>query len=467
MGISLDFRTISLFSGVIYAVFGMVLFQYSRKHKGFVGISAIGYGFLLGSAGSLLLSLRHFISDFASIVIANSASYIGLLLIYRGLFRFLGVTLPWEKYVSTLFLCVLVFCLVFFTYVVPDVNARILAYSTCVAVLFAIPGYGLFRSWTQSRRHPVLLLAMTFLAIDLYFAYRIIWTLNAEPLFDFMTAGMIHSLGAVSTNLMLILIAFTVLWLVSETYSERMEAMVEDRTRELRSAQDELLVKERLAVLGHLAGSISHEIRNPLAVVDSSVYLMKRRTAGRDEKLNESIERVHNNVRKATDIIESLLNLTRMEPPKTKPHAMADLINDAIQSNAVPESVEVVRKIPEDRIWVEVDGQQIGMALKNMIMNALQAMEGEGTLILGGRVVDGRFVELTLSDTGPGIPSEKLDKVFEPLFTTKAQGIGFGLSITKMIVDKHGGTVWAESSPGAGTTFHMTLPMASGSPASE
>ena len=203
MGISLDPRTIALLCGFISAVFGMVLLQYSRKHKEFVGISTIGYGFLLRSASGLLFSLRHFISDFASIVIANSASYIGILLIYRGLFRFLGVTLPWEKYVSTLFLCVLVFCLVFFTYVVPDVNARILAYSTCVAVLFAIAGYGLFRSWTQSRRHPVLLLAMTFLAIDLYYAYRIIRTLNAEPLFDFMTAGMIHSLIVVISILVI------------------------------------------------------------------------------------------------------------------------------------------------------------------------------------------------------------------------------------------------------------------------
>jgi signal transduction histidine kinase len=236
--------------------------------------------------------------------------------------------------------------------------------------------------------------------------------------------------------------------------------MVEARTRELQKAQAELLVKERLAVLGHFAGSISHEIRNPLAVIDTAAYFVKLKLAGRDEKLDQHLGRIQSNVKKITDIIESLLNLTRMEKPRTKPQALAELIEETLGSCKIPESVAVVKKIPADAVRVEVDVEQIRMAVKNLVNNAVQAMDGEGTLTLTGRVVNGDRVELLVSDTGPGIPAEQLESVFEPLFTTKAQGIGFGLSITKMIIEKHGGTIRADAAPDDGAAFTLTLPLA-------
>ncbi len=243
-----------------------------------------------------------------------------------------------------------------------------------------------------------------------------------------------------------------------QEYANGLEDMVTERTRELQEAQNELLVKERLAVLGHFAGSISHEIRNPLATIDSSGYFIKIRLKNGDEKVTEHLERIHNNVKKATDIIESLLNLTRMEKPKTKPCTMADLFEVAVRTSKIPKTVRVIREIPPDPVWMDVDPEQIRMALKNLIQNAVQAMEREGTLTLDGRVEEEGWLQLAVSDTGPGIPSEHLGKIFEPLFTTRAQGIGFGLSITEMIVENHGGTIQAESGPDGGARFVIMLP---------
>jgi PAS domain S-box-containing protein len=243
-----------------------------------------------------------------------------------------------------------------------------------------------------------------------------------------------------------------------QQYSQHLEEMVEARTRELQTAHDELLVKERLAVLGHFSGNISHELRNPLAVIDSAAYILKRRLAAEDDKIQHYLKNIRDNVQKATDIIESLLSLSRMEKPKTNPQDLAGLIQDAAHGGRIPETVKVVTDMPKAPVSVPVDSEQIRMALKNIITNAVQAMGGEGELTVSARVTDDDRAELTISDTGPGIPADQLEKIFEPLFTTKAKGIGFGLAITKMIVDNHGGMVRAETAPGGGARFVIMLP---------
>jgi PAS domain S-box-containing protein len=243
-------------------------------------------------------------------------------------------------------------------------------------------------------------------------------------------------------------------------YSEHLEEMVQERTQELHKAQEELLVKERLAVLGHFAGSISHEIRNPLSVIDTSVYLLKMKLGQGDEKIRQHMERITLNVHKATAIIESLLNLTRMEKPKTEEQDLIELIHETLPTSSIPDTVEIAADFPEDKVWVNVDKEQIRMALKNIIRNAVQAMNNSGKITVTANPGETGNVELVISDTGPGISQENIGKVFEPLFTTKAQGIGFGLAITQMIIESHGGTIRAESEPGKGASFILTFPTA-------
>ena len=241
-------------------------------------------------------------------------------------------------------------------------------------------------------------------------------------------------------------------------YSRRLEDMVDERGRELRAAQHKLILKEREAVLSHIAGSMSHEIRNPLAAIDSSVYYLGLRLGDGDDKVREHLDRITANVAKATEIIESLLNLTRMEPPKTRPHDLAALVLATVGGAEIPETVAVIPEAPETPVRVSADADQIRMAVKQIIDNAVQAMNGVGTITLTIRPVDPGQAELAISDTGPGIPPADLDRVFEPLFTTKAQGIGFGLSITQIIIENHGGGVRAESDEKGGAVFVLTLP---------
>ncbi len=244
-------------------------------------------------------------------------------------------------------------------------------------------------------------------------------------------------------------------------YSKNLEEMVKERTKELENAQEELLVKERLAVLGHFSGSISHELRNPLAVIDSSSYFLKMKLGGSNEKIDKHLEFISENVQKSTAIIQSLLNLSQMEKPKTEKINLAGLISETLSSAKIPETVEAIRNFPESELFVDVEPEQIRMALKNLIQNAVQAMNDAGTLTFTAQTLESAHVELVIADTGPGISPEHLEKVFEPLFSTKTHGIGFGLSITRMIIENHGGTIRAESKSESGAAFIITLPLTS------
>lgn len=242
-----------------------------------------------------------------------------------------------------------------------------------------------------------------------------------------------------------------------KNYAESLEQMVEARAAELKKAQKSLLVKERLAVLGHFAGSISHELRNPLAVLESSAYFLKMKLGQSDEKIDQHLNYISSNVKKSTAIIESLLNLSRMEKPKTESTGLNDLVLETLRSSAIPDTVNVHSSLPQPPVFIDIDGEQIRIALKNMINNAVQAMDGQGALTVKVIVMDEQRTDIEINDTGSGIAPDHIEKIFEPLFTTKARGIGFGLSITKMIIENHGGTIHVNSIPGKGTTFTISL----------
>ena len=238
-------------------------------------------------------------------------------------------------------------------------------------------------------------------------------------------------------------------------YSDKLEEMVE----ELRDAQENLLRSERLATLGQFSGSISHELRNPLGVIDSSAYYLKTKLKDADEKVQEHLDRIKSSVVSATTVIQSLLNLTRMKEPHLTRLELTPITSQAIATSKVPVTVKVIQDFSDQEILVNGDGEQLRMAFKNIVNNAVDAMDDKGTLTVRvGMTADGKG-EVSFVDTGPGIASENLDKIFQPLFSTKAKGIGFGLSIAKMIVDKQGGTIEAESELGKGATIITQLPL--------
>ena len=240
-------------------------------------------------------------------------------------------------------------------------------------------------------------------------------------------------------------------------YADHLEEMVAERTHDLEKAQEELILKERLAVLGNLSGSISHELRNPLAAIDSSVYLLKLKY-GDDDNAASHLQRIAANVGKANGIIQSLLDLTRMEGPRTRTRDLRDLIPDLLRGLGAPDGIRIKTDYADAEVPADVDARQIRMALKNFMENAIQAMDGDGTLSVSVLRTESGESAIVVSDTGPGIPPEEMKKIFQPLFSTRVHGIGFGLSIAKMIIEKHGGDLTAESIPGEGATFTVALP---------
>lgn len=228
---------------------------------------------------------------------------------------------------------------------------------------------------------------------------------------------------------------------------------------DLHANQEELVLNERLSALGKLSSGIAHEINNPLAVIDSSVYYLKMQANNEDEKTQLYLERIQEQARKATAIIQSLRNLTKMEEPDKEKLLLSTQIAEGIADIKVPSGIKVIEEIPSEDIYLYADKDQLKMAFRNIAANAIQAMKEKGVLAIGVGVNYDGWIEISFSDSGPGIEPENLDKVFEPFFSTKATGIGFGLAITKMVIEKHGGTIEAQSEHGRGASFIIRLPI--------
>ncbi len=243
-----------------------------------------------------------------------------------------------------------------------------------------------------------------------------------------------------------------------EEYARNLESMVEERTRQLRESQEKLLRAQRLAVIGELAGMVGHDLRNPLASMAGAIYYLKKRLGEKmDEKCLEMFELLERDIAYSNNIINDLLDYSReiqLTPSKTSPKA---LMRDALSTLNIPKNVKVLdltEKTPE----ITVDAEKIRRVLVNIIKNAFEAMPKGGTLTLKSRKI-GDKVEIAISDTGVGMSEETLKKLFQPLYTTKARGMGFGLSICKRFVEAHGGKISIKSQLGKGTTVTVMLPI--------
>ncbi|MBS7637101.1 hypothetical protein KEJ37_07230, partial [Candidatus Bathyarchaeota archaeon] len=243
-----------------------------------------------------------------------------------------------------------------------------------------------------------------------------------------------------------------------QVYADQLEEKVEERTRELREIQDKLLRAQRLAVIGELAGMVGHDLRNPLTSIAGATYYIKRRLSKAiDGKVKEMIELIEKNIGYSNKIINDLLDYSReikLDIAETSPKA---LVEEALASVEIPSNIHVV-KVVRNSPRIRADFEKVKRVLVNLIRNAVDAMPKGGTLIIKCWK-RGANVEFIVSDTGVGMSGETMKKLWTPLFTTKAKGMGFGLSICKRFVEAHGGTITVESALGKGSTFTVTLPI--------
>ncbi len=240
--------------------------------------------------------------------------------------------------------------------------------------------------------------------------------------------------------------------------NEELEQRVRDRTAELKAAQQQLLRKERLVVLGQLSGGLAHQIRNPLGAITNAGFLLKRRLDQHpDPDVQTTVDIVIEEALRANRTITDLLDYARIGPADPHPVPLDRLLDAALAAVSIPDSVSVVRDTQAAR--VDVDADQVRGALVNLLQNAVEAMPSGGRLRLSARR-EGAEVLLEVEDTGCGIPAHVLELLFEPLVTTKPLGIGLGLTTARALIENQGGRIRCSSQEASGTCFAVWLPEA-------
>ena len=245
---------------------------------------------------------------------------------------------------------------------------------------------------------------------------------------------------------------------VLQDHSKRLEAMVEERTEKLRGAQAQLVRREKLAALGQIAGGVAHELRNPLGAIKNTTYFLNMAIEEPRQEIMEALEIINKEVATSERIITSLLDFAHRKPSKRKRVKINDRIQETLSGITVPEDVEVVVQLDEAAPTIMADPDQLYQVFGNLIRNAIQAMPEGGRLTISSEASKPEWVTASFTDTGVGIDEEILGKVFEPLFTTKAKGIGLGLPLTRIIVEGHGGKIEVQSEIGKGATFTVFFP---------
>ncbi len=234
-------------------------------------------------------------------------------------------------------------------------------------------------------------------------------------------------------------------------YSDHLEELVEEKTKELKEA-------ERMAAMGEIAAMVGHDLRNPLTGIAGAVYYLKTKLGpNMDENLMKMLELAERNVAYSDKIINDLLDYSRkiyLEKTETTPQSIMREILSSIQ---ISKKIQVKdRTQPEPMITI--DTQKMKRVFTNIITNAIDAMPEGGKLTITSQELKDK-VEFTFTDTGEGIPDEIKEKIWTPLFTTKAKGMGLGLAICKRMVEAHDGSISVESTVGKGTTFTITIPL--------
>ena len=227
---------------------------------------------------------------------------------------------------------------------------------------------------------------------------------------------------------------------------------------QLREAQDELVRKERLATIGQLASSVGHELRNPLGVMSNAVYILDKTIETQPPKVKQYLQLLGTQIKLSERIVSDLLDSARSKAPQRRRVDVHSLLAEPLSRVPIPANVHLEFEVDENLPELHVDPDQVGQILVNLLTNATQAMDNQpGVLSLRARNGDGR-VRIDVRDTGPGVPTDLSEKIFEPLYTTKARGIGLGLSVSRSLATVNRGTLSVMNHPGGGAVFTLELP---------
>ena len=234
----------------------------------------------------------------------------------------------------------------------------------------------------------------------------------------------------------------------------------------LRGMQERLAHQEKIAALGRAAAQVAHEVKNPLAGLLLYSMHLKGKAA---DKLSEGelaiIGKIVDTINHLTDTVNQVMDFARPLNLRPRPADVNRVLTDVLQLlRPQVEAGRVEQRLELDAACrgVVIDEPSMRSALMNLVLNAVQAMPGGGTLTVRTRGRGGDAVELEISDTGVGMSEEQVENIFEPFFSTKSQGLGLGMPYAQKVIEQHRGAVSIESQPGAGTTVRVVLPAEGG-----
>lgn len=262
-----------------------------------------------------------------------------------------------------------------------------------------------------------------------------------------------------------------------EEANRLLEVRVSIRTIELTEANDQLVEmqeqvvrNEKLAAIGELSAGVAHDLRNPLGAIRNGVYFLNKKLrasefAQNEPKVIEFLDVIDERVSHCDKIITDLITFARISKPCYSETRVLVAIDAALISVTPRDNVSLVKRCEEKEPKVRADREQLQRVFSNLAQNAYEAMPEGGVLTIGIESVDSTM-RVSFQDNGEGIREENIDRVFDPLFTTKIQGTGLGLAVCHQIISKHGGSIEVSSTFGGGATFTVVLPL-NGSAAAE
>lgn len=255
-----------------------------------------------------------------------------------------------------------------------------------------------------------------------------------------------------------------------EQWGRMLERRVEERTSELREAQNALVQSQKLASLGKMAAGVAHEINNPLTSISINAHLLLE-DRGPDDADRDALTLIAEETARCAQIVKGLLEFSRQTPTEATDADINDIVERTIQlleKQASVRNVKIVKDLNKSLPLIVIDKNKMQQVVSNLVINACEAMPDGGTLtIVTAPSADQRQIVIRVADTGVGIPKSNMDQLFDPFFTTKSHGTGLGLAVSYGIVHQRGGTIDVESEVGKGSIFTVKLPVEETAPDSQ
>ncbi len=245
-------------------------------------------------------------------------------------------------------------------------------------------------------------------------------------------------------------------------HRDKLELLVEDRTFKLREAQSELVQSERLATLGKLTATVSHELRNPLGTIQTALFSISDDFDGNEsQRVNRSFELAERSIRRCVTIIEELNSYARVKELDLSKTSIDDWLKAILEELRIPKEIRCELNLTCGTL-ATFDKEKLRQVIVNLTTNAVHALEDERSegkdLKISTHLLDDKY-EISFSDNGIGMSDEIIQKMFEPLFSTKGFGVGLGMAIVNNIIERHQGMINVKSEPGEGTTITLCLPI--------